>query len=103
MSYPPGLRRFPHLFQRIFLRCWPSIGIGAPRWKRGGPAGAGRQRGYTFSPRERPMRKTLAILVVALLLFAGQGILTLHNQPASAQTEPSPTGPVGLTLTPILQ
>jgi quercetin dioxygenase-like cupin family protein len=49
------------------------------------------------------MKKTLAILVVALFLVAGQGILSLHHQPASAQTEPSPIGPVGLTLTPILQ
>ena len=49
------------------------------------------------------MKKILAILVAVLLLFAGQGALPLRDQPASAQTEPSPIGPVGLTLTPILQ
>jgi quercetin dioxygenase-like cupin family protein len=49
------------------------------------------------------MRKTHAVLVAVLLLLAGQGALALLGQPASAQTEPPPMGPVGLTLTPILQ
>ena len=49
------------------------------------------------------MQKATAILVVALALMTGQAVHVFGHGAASAQTEPSPTGPVGLTLTPVLQ
>ncbi len=49
------------------------------------------------------MKKATAILVVALALMTGHAVHVFGHGAASAQTEASPTGPVGLTLTPILQ
>jgi quercetin dioxygenase-like cupin family protein len=49
------------------------------------------------------MKKTTAILVVALALVTGHAANVFGHAAVSAQTEPSPAGPVGLTLTPVLQ
>ena len=49
------------------------------------------------------MKKATAVLIVALALMTGHLVHVPGHGAASAQTEPSPTGPVGLTLTPILQ
>ena len=49
------------------------------------------------------MKKATAALLATLLFLASQGALALRGDTASAQGEPWPTGPVGLTLTPILQ
>ena len=49
------------------------------------------------------MKKATAILVVALALMTGGAVHVFGHGAASGQAEPSPTGPVGLTLTPILQ
>lgn len=49
------------------------------------------------------MKKGTAVLVVALALITGHVVQVFGHEAASAQTEPFPTGPVGLTLTPVLQ
>ena len=49
------------------------------------------------------MKKATTVLVVALALITGGAVHVFGQGAASGQTEPSPTGPVGLTLTPILQ
>lgn len=49
------------------------------------------------------MKKATAVLAVTLALMTGHLVHVLGHGAASAQTEASPTGPVGLTLTPILQ
>jgi quercetin dioxygenase-like cupin family protein len=49
------------------------------------------------------MKKTIVAIIVALALMTGHLVHVFGHGAASAQTEPSPTGPIGLTLTPILQ
>ena len=51
------------------------------------------------------MKKATAILILilAVALTTGHVILAVGHGAASAQAEPPPTGPVGLTLTPVLQ
>ncbi len=49
------------------------------------------------------MKKTVVVLVVALALVTGRAAHVFGHAEVSAQAEPSPTGPVGLTLTPVLQ
>jgi quercetin dioxygenase-like cupin family protein len=49
------------------------------------------------------MRRDIAVLAAALVLLTGSAAHVLGHGAASAQTQPPTTGPVGLTLTPILQ
>lgn len=49
------------------------------------------------------MKKTIVAIIVGLALMTGHLVHVFGHGAASAQTEPSPTGPIGLTLTPILQ
>ncbi len=49
------------------------------------------------------MKKSVAIIVVALALLAGHAVHAPSGAAVSAQGQPSPAGPVGLTLTPLLQ
>ena len=49
------------------------------------------------------MKKMTAVLRVSLALFISSAAVVFVFGAASAQVQPSPTGPVGLTLTPILQ
>ncbi len=47
--------------------------------------------------------KMIAVVAVALALLTVQAVHPFGHAAASAQADPSPTGPVGLTLTPVLQ
>jgi quercetin dioxygenase-like cupin family protein len=49
------------------------------------------------------MKQATAILILAVALTIGHVIHAVGHGTATAQTESPPTGPVGLTLTPVLQ